>query len=302
MAGAKRVKSQADNLIYLHCGPSVTPYSQPPLMLQSRWPARQTLVLRILKRGEFEGAVSRSSSPSRGGVPCSHNRIERLTAILLLLQDQPRTSDEIARQFEVSRRTVLRDVQALCEMGVPIVAREGVGGGYSLLPDYRIAPPPLTTHEAFLLLLALSAITGLSDAPFAQERASLLAKLRALLPGQLPDVEPLLATVGMEVPERLERAPFLEPLLQAAQQGRWVEIVYQSAERRSTQHILPRQITAHNGYWYCRAYAHEHEEERTYRVDRIRALAQPDAQLQHFGRPRAAPLRPRIRTPRSSWP
>ncbi|MGH9762037.1 MAG: helix-turn-helix transcriptional regulator [Blastocatellia bacterium] len=56
------------------------------------------------------------------------NRMERLTAILLLLQDKPRTSDDIAGRFEVSKRTVLRDMQALSEMGMPIIARDGARG------------------------------------------------------------------------------------------------------------------------------------------------------------------------------
>jgi predicted DNA-binding transcriptional regulator YafY len=218
------------------------------------------------------------------------NRIERLTAILLLLQEQPRTSEQIARHFEVSKRTVLRDVQALCEMGVPIVAREGAGGGYSLLGTYLPAPLPLTANEAFLLLLALSAITRLSDTPFAQERASLIAKLRALLPQQqLPAVERLLATVDVEVPQRNARAPFLEPLMAAAQQRRWVQVTYQSAERLSTQHILPRQITARSGYWYCRAYAYEHQDERTYRVDRVRAVAPASERFQSIAAPEPPP-------------
>jgi predicted DNA-binding transcriptional regulator YafY len=209
------------------------------------------------------------------------NRIDRLTAILLLLQDQPRTAAEIARRFEISRRTVLRDVQALCEIGVPIVAREGVGGGYSLPAGYRLAPLPLTTNDAFLLLLALSSLTQLADAPFARERATRVVKLRALLPGeQLPAVERMLSTVGVDVPERAERAPLLDPLIVAAQQHSWVRIVYQSAERRSTQHLLPRQVFTQNGYWYCRAYAHEHSAERTYRVDRIAELASPSDDFQ----------------------
>src|SRR5512143_3452133 len=121
------------------------------------------------------------------------NRIERLAAILLLLQERPHTSEEIARRFEVSRRTVLRDVQALSEMGVPVIAREGPGGGYSLPADYHTGPLPLTGSEAFLLLLALSAIEHLSDLPFREERATLMAKLRALLPGgTLPGAEGLL--------------------------------------------------------------------------------------------------------------
>ena len=88
-------------------------------------------------------------------------RIERLAAILLLLQQRPHTSEEIAAHFEVSRRTVLRDVQALSEMGVPVIAREGPGGGYALPAEYHTTPLPLTANEAFLLLLALECFTGL---------------------------------------------------------------------------------------------------------------------------------------------
>jgi predicted DNA-binding transcriptional regulator YafY len=208
------------------------------------------------------------------------NRIDRLTAILLLLQAKPRTSEEIAQQFEVSKRTILRDVQALCEMGVPIIAREGAGGGYSLPLDYVLAPLRLNAHEAFLLLLSLDTIARLSEAPFAQERVSLIAKLRALLPQQqIEDVEHLLATVTVDIPRRAQRAPFLDQLIAAASGKQWLEITYQSADRVSMLHIMPRQISTQNGFWYCRAYAYEQQEERTYRVDRIRALALPTAEL-----------------------
>jgi predicted DNA-binding transcriptional regulator YafY len=96
------------------------------------------------------------------------------------------------------------------------------------------------------------------------------------LPGeQLPDVERMLATVGIDVPERAERAPLLDALLGAVQQQRWVRVVYRSAARRSTQHLLPRQIFAQQGYWYCRAYAAERAAERIYRVDRMEALEPP---------------------------
>lgn len=206
------------------------------------------------------------------------NRIERLAAILLLLQERPHTSDEIARRFEVSRRTILRDVQALSEMGVPVIAREGPGGGYALDPDYRTEPLPLTRNEAFLLLLSIDAVQRLSDLPFKREMASLETKLRALLPqGELSGAQGLLSSIGLQVPTRDQRAPFLEPLLLAAQEGRWVKVVYRSSERTSTQHLLPRKIYAQNGLWYCEAYAHEREETRTYRVDRVQAVGAPDA-------------------------
>jgi predicted DNA-binding transcriptional regulator YafY len=54
------------------------------------------------------------------------NRIDRLTAILLLLQGKKRTAGEIAQHFEISRRTALRDIEALCEMGIPIATELGL--------------------------------------------------------------------------------------------------------------------------------------------------------------------------------
>lgn len=56
---------------------------------------------------------------------------------------------------------MLRDGQALCEMGVPVIAREGVNGGYSLPKVFHTPPLPLNSNEIFLLLLALSSITRL---------------------------------------------------------------------------------------------------------------------------------------------
>jgi predicted DNA-binding transcriptional regulator YafY len=204
------------------------------------------------------------------------NRIERLAAILLFLQERAWTSEAIARRFEISRRTVLRDVQALSEMGVPVIAREGPGGGYTLPADYRTQPLPLTRSEVFLLLLSLNAVENLSDLPFKHEMVSLLTKLRALLPqGELTGAEGLLTTVGVEVPARDQRAPFLEELLRAAQSGTWRKVTYQSSGRISTQHLLPRQIYTQAGLWYCRALSAERGEERTYRVDRVQEIDLP---------------------------
>jgi predicted DNA-binding transcriptional regulator YafY len=202
------------------------------------------------------------------------NKVERLTATLLLLQDRPHTSVEIAGRFEVSKRTVLRDVQALCEMGVPVVAREGVGGGYSLPQDYGLSPLPLTTHEAFLLLLALSSLAQWAEVPFAPELASLLAKLRSLLPErERLGAEGLLETVGVEQAGHGARAPFLEQLMAASQQGQWVRVTYASAGRTEQQHLLPQRVSTRAGLWYCQAFSHEKNAERTYRVDRVTALS-----------------------------
>ena len=203
------------------------------------------------------------------------NRIERLTAILMLLQDQPRRSTELARHFEVSKRTILRDVQALCEMGVPVIAQDGAHGGYSLPPRYTLQPPALSAHESFLLLLALRALGGLADAPFGAARASLAAKMRRVLaPDQQAAVDDWLGAVDLAVPRRGPRAPLLDGLIAAAQAGQWVLAGYASAssQRLSRQHLLPLKLEERRGFWYCQALSAERGEQRSYRVDRFTAL------------------------------
>ena len=201
------------------------------------------------------------------------NRMDRLTAILLLLQKRAHTSEEIARRFEVSKRTVLRDVQALSEMGVPVIAREGVNGGYSLPQAFHTPPLPLNSNEIFLLLLALSSLTTLADAPFAGARAALLAKLGAAMPErQHSEAEALLGRVSLGTPKRAQRAPLLDALLQALRDKCWLRVRYQSATRASTQDLFPRQLDEENGLWYLTAYSREHKADRRYRVDRMAAL------------------------------
>jgi predicted DNA-binding transcriptional regulator YafY len=202
------------------------------------------------------------------------NRIDRLTAIVLLLQRGRRTAGEIARRFEVSKRTVFRDIEALGEMGIPIVTEVGVHGGYTLMPDYSLTPLQLTFHETVLLRLALSSISQLAQMPFQQERESLLAKIQALIPARhKPETEQMLQTIQLDIPVRTSATPFLEQLLEGAHLGQWFCVSYRSERRTSQQIILPLRLSSSGGFWYCKAYSQDHQEERIYRVDRFTAVS-----------------------------
>jgi predicted DNA-binding transcriptional regulator YafY len=202
------------------------------------------------------------------------NRIDRLTAIILLLQGGRRTAGEIARRFEVSKRTVFRDIEALCEIGIPIVTEAGAHGGYTLMPDYSLTPLQLTSHETLLLRLALSSISQLAKTPFNQERETLLAKIQALIPARHhQDTEQLLQTIRLDIPSRTYAIPFIEQLLEGARLGQWFSVSYRSERRASQQIILPRRLYSTGGFWYCEAYSQEHQEERVYRVDRFTAVS-----------------------------
>ena len=210
------------------------------------------------------------------------NRIDRLTAIILLLQGGKRTAGEIAHRFEVSKRTVFRDIEALCEMGIPIATEAGIHGGYELMPDYSLAPLQLTSRETLLLRLALSSVSQLADTPFKQERESLLAKIHALIPMQYhQDTEELLQTVQLDVPARNYTTPFSEQLIESAHKEQWLNVSYRSEQGSSQQTILPHRLYSAGGFWYCEAYSHERQEQRTYRVDRFVSMSVIQAPEQH---------------------
>ena len=73
-------------------------------------------------------------------------KMERLIGIRsILLQRDKVTAPELAEQFEVSRRTIQRDIESLCQAGIPIATAQGTGGGISILEGYRVTPQNLLT-------------------------------------------------------------------------------------------------------------------------------------------------------------
>lgn len=80
-------------------------------------------------------------------------KIDRLIDILsILLQRDSVTAPELAEHFEVSRRTINRDVEALCQAGIPIVTRQGAGGGISIMEGYRMDRTLLSTADMQAIL------------------------------------------------------------------------------------------------------------------------------------------------------
>jgi len=228
------------------------------------------------------------------------NRIDRLTAILSLLQERKRTAGELARRFEVSRRTVLRDVQALSEMGIPIVADLGASGGYTLPPDYSLPPLALTLHEALLLRLALGGLARLAETPYKEDRESLLAKVDTLLPRhERAHLDRVQQTLSIDIPSRPYPTPFLDRLVESARQERWVAVIYRSENGESHQTLLPLHLRTADGLWYCEAYSHERRETRTYRVDRMLeargALPPRDTESPEVSRTHVDPAFPEVR-------
>ncbi|MCA1291605.1 WYL domain-containing protein [Paenibacillus sp. alder61] len=204
-------------------------------------------------------------------------RMDRMMAIMMALQQRAETAQSLADKLEVSKRTVLRDMQALSEMGVPLYAVSGPGGGYRLMEGYRLAPLQLTSDEALTLLMALDGMAKYSDGPFRQARWTAADKIRSALPeGTLGEVTTWLAHIGLEVPDRRSRTPHLDALFRHAAEGNWVRAVYRSQRYRRELHLRPIRVYAAYGFWYCVAESPLHGEQRTFRVDRFEAVGRAE--------------------------
>ena len=114
------------------------------------------------------------------------NRLDRALGILLLLRRQNTVSaTDLAKRFEVSIRTIYRDIEALSELGVPVYAEMGRTGGFRLLEGYFLPPVMFTTGEATSLLLGLTLLRRLRVTPFPAEVTTSEHKLLAALPDAL---------------------------------------------------------------------------------------------------------------------
>jgi len=198
------------------------------------------------------------------------NRTDRLTGLILALHGGKRTAADLAARFEVSRRTILRDVAALSEVGVPVVALPGPGGGFALAEGYRLPPLHFSAAEATALLLALRALGDTADAPFGDAPRSAGEKLRAALrPDVLAAADRELGTLGVARSSPEPAADLVTSLRAAIRDGAWLRIGYRSLRRDGDRTVLPRRLVSQDGRWYCYAVCLEAGEERSYRVDRI---------------------------------
>lgn len=202
-------------------------------------------------------------------------RMDRMMAIVMALQQRPETAQSLADKLEVSKRTVLRDMQALAEIGVPLYALPGPGGGYRLMDGFRLPPLQLDPGEALTVLLALDGMAKYSGGPFQQAKWTVADKIRSALPEHmLGQIGPLLRHVEMEVPERRVKTPHLGALMGYAAGRQWLSVLYRSQNYRRRLTLRPLRVYAAHGFWYCEADSQEHGEQRTFRVDRFEEIAE----------------------------
>lgn len=215
-------------------------------------------------------------------MPTAVNRTDRLTGILIRLQGRAQTAGQLADRFEVSQRTILRDIDALSQIGVPIIATPGRNGGYQIAEGFWLPPLHLTPQEATVLLLALDHLGDETSSPLGAPHRTVLEKLRSTLqPATRTAVDAGLRSMRVQRDTIPPSASMLSDMRAFVERHHWVEIIYAGIDGSSVRTILPRLVYVASGRWYTRAIDARRAAMRHFRVDRIESArsvpAPPDA-------------------------
>jgi len=201
------------------------------------------------------------------------NRLDRLTSILIQLQSKRLiTAREIAERFEVTTRTIYRDIQTLRLAGVPIGEEEGKG--YFLVEGYRLPPVMFTTEEARALLTTSKILNYHSEDSLKQNYESALLKIKAVLSLKDKDkLEFLNSRIGHQKPWA-PTSLYLDTIQHSITESQKLKIKYQAREEEQTTErtIQPYAVYFSGAVWSTIAFCELRHEMREFRLDRIKEL------------------------------
>jgi predicted DNA-binding transcriptional regulator YafY len=209
------------------------------------------------------------------------NRVDRLHAILVHLQSKKKvTAQEIADRFDLSLRTVYRDVKALEESGIPIIGESGIG--YSVMEGYRLPPVMFTQEEASSLLLGSKLVHQFTDASVKKQFDSAMYKIKAVLRTTDKDfVEELDSRIAVHIsPVPLDESLqlHLSAMRQAIVDKKVVSIEYYSSYKEETtqRDAEPIGLFYYGQTWHFIGWCRLRKDYRDFRMDRIRKLLLKD--------------------------
>lgn len=200
------------------------------------------------------------------------NRTERLYAIVEMLRrrsPRPTRAAELAERFEVSVRTIERDLLALQEAGVPIWAQPGPGGGYGVEAEGTLPPLNFTPAEAVAIAVALARSGPM---PFGGAGKSALDKILGAMSASAQEDAAALAERVRLVQEEQPAVPstVLAPIEQALAEGVALRLRYRDREgNESDRTVEPVGLFSAWAGWYLLAWCRIREAPRAFRLDRI---------------------------------
>jgi predicted DNA-binding transcriptional regulator YafY len=204
------------------------------------------------------------------------NRIDRLTAILIQLQTKRIVkAEEISDRFEISLRTVYRDVKALMEAGVPIGSE--AGKGYFIVDGYHLPPVMFNQEEASAMLTAGKLVEKMTDDSIRKAYESALLKIKSVLNTSEKDhLENLQSSIAVyRAPDHHPDFPneYMAEIQKAISKKNVLNLQYYSTRQEMTTRIVePIGVVFYSGRWHLIAWCRLRENYRDFRIDFIQSL------------------------------
>ena len=202
-------------------------------------------------------------------------KVDRLVSIIMILLKKERTgAQELADMFEVSPRTIYRDIDAINMAGIPIRSTSGVGGGFEIMPQYKVDKKVFSTADLSALLMGLSSI---SDMVRGDELIHALAKVKSFIPAdKAEDIELKVNQICIDLSPWMGNnniQPYLEIIKTALQESRLLTFEYIAHHGNETSRTVePCQLVLKSSHWYLYGYCHIKNDYRLFRLSRMSKL------------------------------
>lgn len=202
-------------------------------------------------------------------------KVDRLISIIMVLLDKDRIgAQELADLFEVSPRTIYRDIDAINMAGIPVCSIPGVGGGFEIMPGYKIDKNVFSAADLSALLMGLSSLSGMVQG---DEMAHALAKVRSFIPAdKAKDIELKVNQICIDLSPWMgsgNTQSYLEMIKAALQDNKLLSFEYIAHHGNKTARTVePYQLVLKGSHWYFQGYCLKRNDFRLFRLSRMSNL------------------------------
>ena len=199
-------------------------------------------------------------------------KIDRLIGILsILLQEEKITAPELAERFEVSRRTINRDIEDLCKAGIPIKTAQGTGGGISIMDGYCIDRTILTSKDMQMILAGLRGLDSVSGKRY---YGQLMEKIQTGSSEFISGRDSMLIDLSSWYKGSL--APKIEAIQNAIENRHIIQFVYYAPSGESNRRVEPYYLVFRWSSWYVWGWCLERKDYRLFKLNRMDCVVETD--------------------------
>ena len=202
-------------------------------------------------------------------------KVDRLISIIMILLEKKRIgARELSDIFEVSPRTIYRDIDTINIAGIPILSTPGVGGGFEIMENYKIERNVFSTGDLSAILMGLSSISNMIRG---DELVNALAKVKSFIPAdRAKDIELKVNQIHIDLNPWLDNRniqPYLEIIKSALQKSNLLSFEYADRHGNNTERIAePYQLVLKSRHWYFQGFCRIRNDFRLFKLTRISNL------------------------------